>query len=69
MQLHIDLTVSNSDEMQENYRRAIELGATLLMDRTDDPTEPLYRSGRAPVLPVRWMSAPRPVELSLLEVT
>lgn len=42
MQLHIDLTVSNTDEMHENYRRAIELGATLLMDRTDDPTEPLY---------------------------
>jgi hypothetical protein len=42
MQLHVDLTVSNSDEMHENYRRALELGATLLMDRTNDPEEPLY---------------------------
>ena len=42
MQLHVDLIVSNNDEMHENYRPAIELWATLVMDRTDDPAEPHY---------------------------
>jgi catechol 2,3-dioxygenase-like lactoylglutathione lyase family enzyme len=42
MQLHIDFTVSDANELAQHYKRAISLGATLLLDRTDDPHEPLY---------------------------
>jgi catechol 2,3-dioxygenase-like lactoylglutathione lyase family enzyme len=42
MQMHIDYTVTGVDELERHRRRAESLGATLLLDRTDDPDEPLY---------------------------
>jgi len=42
MQLHLDLTVSSTAELQRQRERAEGLGAQLLLDRTDDPEEPLY---------------------------
>lgn len=42
MQLHLDLTVSSTAELQRQRERAEGLGAELLLDRTDDPEEPLY---------------------------
>jgi len=42
MQLHLDLTVPDSPELQRQRERAEGLGAELLLDRTDDPDEPLY---------------------------
>jgi catechol 2,3-dioxygenase-like lactoylglutathione lyase family enzyme len=42
MQLHLDLTVADSDELAEQHARALDLGATVLLDRTDDEDEPLY---------------------------
>jgi predicted enzyme related to lactoylglutathione lyase len=40
-QLHLDFTVATTEEMEEQHRRALELGAVLLQDRIDDPEEPL----------------------------
>jgi catechol 2,3-dioxygenase-like lactoylglutathione lyase family enzyme len=40
-QLHLDLTVPNAAELEAQHRRALDLGARLLHDRTDDPEEPL----------------------------
>jgi catechol 2,3-dioxygenase-like lactoylglutathione lyase family enzyme len=42
MQLHVDFTVSSSDELERQRRRAEALGAQLLLDRSDDSDEPLY---------------------------
>jgi catechol 2,3-dioxygenase-like lactoylglutathione lyase family enzyme len=42
MQLHLDLTVPSIAELQRQRERAEALGAELLLDRTDDPEEPLY---------------------------
>ena len=42
MQLHVDFTVSSLDELGRHKERAESLGARLLLDRTDDPEEPLY---------------------------
>jgi catechol 2,3-dioxygenase-like lactoylglutathione lyase family enzyme len=42
MQLHVDFTVSNPAELHRQRERAEALGAELLLDRTDDPDEPLY---------------------------
>jgi catechol 2,3-dioxygenase-like lactoylglutathione lyase family enzyme len=42
MQLHVDFTVSNLAELQRHRDRALALGAGILLDRTDDPGEPLY---------------------------
>ena len=42
MQLHLDLTVPGVDELAEQHARALALGATVLLDRTDDADEPLY---------------------------
>jgi len=42
MQMHLDLTVSSRDGLQRQRERAESLGAQLLLDRTDDPDEPLY---------------------------
>jgi catechol 2,3-dioxygenase-like lactoylglutathione lyase family enzyme len=42
MQLHLDLTVPSTAELQRQRERAEALGAELLLDRTDDPEEPLY---------------------------
>jgi catechol 2,3-dioxygenase-like lactoylglutathione lyase family enzyme len=42
MQLHLDFTVPSRPELERHRERAEALGATLLLDRTDDPDEPLY---------------------------
>lgn len=42
MQLHVDFTVSSTPELERHRRRAEDLGATLLLDRSVDPDEPLY---------------------------
>ena len=42
MQLHLDITVPDRDELERHRLRAIELGATLRSNRVDDPDEPLY---------------------------
>lgn len=41
MQLHLD-TVSSPEELQRQRERSQSLGAQLLLDRSDDPDEPLY---------------------------
>lgn len=41
-QMHHDFRVADIDELQRQRRRAEELGATLLFDRTGDEDEPLY---------------------------
>ena len=41
-QLHLDLTVPDTAELAAQHDRALALGATVLLDRTDDPDEPLY---------------------------
>jgi Glyoxalase-like domain len=41
-QLHLDLTVANHDDLTRQRDRALELGATILLDRSDDPDEELY---------------------------
>lgn len=40
-QLHLDLTVPSIEELNSQHERALQLGATLLRDRSDDPEEPL----------------------------
>lgn len=40
-QLHLDLTVPDPAELDRQHERALELGARLLLDRSDDPEEPL----------------------------
>jgi catechol 2,3-dioxygenase-like lactoylglutathione lyase family enzyme len=40
-QLHLDLTVSSTDELDAEHERALSLGAVLRLDRFDDPEEPL----------------------------
>jgi catechol 2,3-dioxygenase-like lactoylglutathione lyase family enzyme len=42
MQVHLDLTVATVDGLAEQHARALALGATVLLDRTDDEDEPLY---------------------------
>jgi len=42
MQLHMDFTVVDVEDVERHRARAEALGATLLLDRTDDPEEPLY---------------------------
>ena len=41
-QMHLDFRVPTVAELQRHRERAEQLGATLLLDRTDDPDEPLY---------------------------
>ena len=41
MQLHMDFSVSSRDELERQKERAIALGATVLLDRTEEP-EGLY---------------------------
>jgi catechol 2,3-dioxygenase-like lactoylglutathione lyase family enzyme len=41
-QMHLDFRVPTVDELHRHRRRAQELGATLLLDRTDDSAEPLF---------------------------
>ena len=42
MMLHLDLTVPDVASLEEQRTRALALGAAVLLDRTDDPDEPLY---------------------------
>lgn len=42
MQMHIDFTVTDIEELEQQRARAEELGATLLSDSATDPVEPLY---------------------------
>lgn len=40
-QLHLDTTVSSVEELEREHRRALDLGARMLLDRIDDEDEPL----------------------------
>jgi hypothetical protein len=40
-QLHVDTTVPTVAELDRQHARVLELGGTLLLDRSDDPEEPL----------------------------
>ncbi|MCC3298191.1 VOC family protein [Arthrobacter caoxuetaonis] len=42
MQMHLDLTVPDRQALEDQHARALALGAKLLLDRTEDPDEPLY---------------------------
>lgn len=42
MQLHLDLTVPDTDALERHRDRALALGARIILDRTDDEEEPLY---------------------------
>jgi len=41
-QVHLDLSVATAEELEAQHGRALSLGATLLLDRSDDPEERLY---------------------------
>jgi catechol 2,3-dioxygenase-like lactoylglutathione lyase family enzyme len=41
-QMHLDFRVPTLDALQSSRQRAEDLGATLLLDRTDEAGEPLY---------------------------
>lgn len=45
MQLHMDFRVPDAQELEVQRERAEKLGARLLMDRSQDPEEPLYVMG------------------------
>jgi catechol 2,3-dioxygenase-like lactoylglutathione lyase family enzyme len=40
--LHLDTTVPSLSELYVQHQRALDLGARLLLDRSDDPDEPLF---------------------------
>jgi catechol 2,3-dioxygenase-like lactoylglutathione lyase family enzyme len=40
-QLHLDMTVPDTEELDVQHQRALALGARLLEDDADDPVEPL----------------------------
>lgn len=40
-QLHLDLTVPTTEDLDVQHQRALDLGARLLCDRSDDVQEPL----------------------------
>lgn len=42
MQMHLDLTVRDSGELERQRQRVEEFGAIVLLDRTNDEDEPLY---------------------------
>ncbi len=42
MQMHMDFRVPTTEDLERHRRRAEELGATLLYDRSKDHGEPLY---------------------------
>lgn len=42
MQLHLDFAVPTLEDLRRHRQRAEELGARLLLDRTDEEGEPLY---------------------------
>ena len=39
--LHLDITVDNMTDFEVEHEHALSLGARLLLDRSDDPEEPL----------------------------
>lgn len=39
--LHLDMTVASAEELDRQHERALALGAEVLLDRTEDPEEPL----------------------------
>jgi len=41
-QLHLDLTVADQSALRLQHERALDLGARLLLDRSDDPAEELF---------------------------
>ena len=41
-QVHLDFTVPSRAELERQRQRAVALGAVILLDRTEDPDEPLY---------------------------
>jgi len=41
-QMHMDFRVATVDELERQRRRAEQLGASVLLDRTDQSDEPLY---------------------------
>jgi predicted enzyme related to lactoylglutathione lyase len=41
-QLHLDFSVRDAALLVEQRERALQLGATVIRDRFDDPEEPLY---------------------------
>ena len=41
-QLHLDMCVPDMETLQRSHDRALELGATVLLDRTADEDEPLW---------------------------
>ena len=41
-QLHLDLSVPTQEVFEAEHRRVLALGAHVLLDRSDDPEEPLY---------------------------
>lgn len=41
-QMHLDFRVDDVDELERHRRRAVDLGAQLLLDRADDEDEPTY---------------------------
>lgn len=41
-QLHLDFSVPDAATLVEQRERALQLGASLIRDRFDDPEEPLY---------------------------
>lgn len=42
MQMHLDLSLSSRDALEETRAKAERLGARLVFDRSDDDDEPLY---------------------------
>jgi catechol 2,3-dioxygenase-like lactoylglutathione lyase family enzyme len=40
--MHLDLTVPTIEDLERQHARALELGARLVLDESDDPEEPLY---------------------------
>jgi catechol 2,3-dioxygenase-like lactoylglutathione lyase family enzyme len=40
-QMHLDMTVPDREQLEAQHERALSLGAHLVLDRTDDPDEPL----------------------------
>ena len=42
MQLHMDFRVPSAEALERHRQRAESLGASLLMDRSEDADEPLY---------------------------
>lgn len=41
-QLHLDFAVPTEEELRAEHDHALRLGAHVLLDRTDDPDEPLW---------------------------